>query len=148
MITAHSTPVRHIVFIPTVKWDVGMVVLNIDDDRDDLEIFCDAIKEIDPGIKCVAKQSAEEAIHYLLQTDKLPNYIFLDINMPLMGGKACLNLIKKHQKLSHIPVIMLSTTTNPREIDEVKRMGADFMNKQSIYSRYVSTLKQKIYHIM
>jgi DNA-binding response OmpR family regulator len=122
-----------------------MWVLNIDDDKDDLEIFCDAIKEIDPEINCVGKQSAEEALRYLLQTDKLPNYIFLDINMPLMGGKACLQEIKKNNKLSGIPIIILSTTTNEREIAELKGLGADFMNKQPVYSSYVTTLKQKIY---
>jgi CheY-like chemotaxis protein len=132
------------VFRATVKGFVGMVVLNIDDDKDDLEIFCDAIKEINPEIKCVAKQSAEEALQYLMQTDKLPNCIFLDINMPLMGGKACLKEIKKHQKLSTIPVVVLSTTANQREIEEIKKLGADFMSKQPVYSRYVNKLKEKI----
>ena len=121
-----------------------MVILNIDDDKDDLELFCDAIKEIDPKIKCVAKESAEEALRYLEQTDKLPNCIFLDINMPLMGGKACLKEIRKNHRLSTIPVVILSTTTNPREIDEFKKLGADFIHKQPVYSRYVKVLKEKI----
>jgi CheY-like chemotaxis protein len=122
----------------------SMWVLNIDDDRDDRELFCDALNEIDPTINCVAKSSAEEAIDFLNRTNTLPNRIFLDINMPRMGGIECLKTIRKNDRLAHIPITILSTTTNRREIEEVRKLGADFIAKEGVYSNYVTMLKSKI----
>lgn len=121
-----------------------MWILNIDDDLDDRETFCDALYEIDPSIECIAKNSAEEAIHLLNGATKLPDYIFLDINMPKMGGLEALKTIKGNQRLAHIPVIILSTTKNQREILEAKKLGADFLSKEPVYRRFVTSIKRKI----
>jgi CheY-like chemotaxis protein len=121
-----------------------MWILNIDDDLDDRETFCDALYEIDPRIECIAKNSAEEAIHLLDEAMKLPDYIFLDINMPKMGGIECLKTIKRNQRLASIPVIVLSTTQDHREIAEVKKLGADFLSKEPVYRRFVASIKRKI----
>lgn len=121
-----------------------MWILNIDDDSDDRELFCDALKDIDPTIRCVAKDNAEAAINLLSTVTNLPHYIFLDINMPIMGGIECLKLIRKNNRWANIPIIVLSTTGNHREIEEVKRLGADFLAKETMYHKYVSKLKSKI----
>jgi CheY-like chemotaxis protein len=121
-----------------------MWVLNIDDDGDDRELFCDALKEIDPTIDCIAKSSAEDAIHLLNTTNSLPRWIFLDINMPKMGGIECLKTLRKDNRLAHIPITVLSTTTSSKEIDEVKKLGADFIAKEGKYNKYVKVLKSKI----
>lgn len=121
-----------------------MWVLNIDDDNDDRELFCDALKDINPTIDCIAKDNAEDAIHLLNTANTLPKYIFIDINMPKMGGIECLKWIKKNSRLSSIPVIILSTTINPKEIAEARKLGADFLSKFSGYNKYVSALKSKI----
>jgi CheY-like chemotaxis protein len=121
-----------------------MWVLNIDDDGDDRELFCDALKEIDPTIDCVAKSSAEEAIHLLNTTNTLPKWIFLDINMPKMGGIECLKTLRKDQRLNHVPITILSTTTSYKEIEEVRKLGADFIAKEGKYSKYVTVLKSRI----
>jgi CheY-like chemotaxis protein len=118
-----------------------MWILNIDDDVDDRTVFCDAITDINPKIECIAKESAEAAISLLERTSNLPSFIFLDINMPKMGGLECLKLIKQNQRLAAIPVIVLSTTRNPREIEEIKKLGAEFLSKVGTYDKYVSLLK-------
>jgi CheY-like chemotaxis protein len=123
-------------------------VMNIDDDQDDRALFCDALLEIDPNIECITKPSAEEALTYLQAAEDLPTVIFLDINMPAMGGKACLSELKKNDKLASIPVIVLSTTVNPKEIREFKKLGADFLQKESNYERYVESIKNKVFGTM
>lgn len=118
--------------------------MNIDDDQDDRALFCDALLEIDPRIECITQPSAEEALDYLNDTPVLPSLIFLDINMPAMGGKACLSELKKNEKLAGIPVVVLSTTVNPSEIREFRKLGADFLQKESNYERYVESIKTKV----
>jgi len=119
-------------------------VLNIDDDQDDRSIFCEAVAEISAEINCVTKASGEEALEYLKSAQHLPKVIFLDINMPVMSGKACLNELKRSEKLSAIQVVVLSTTVNPKEIHEFKKLGAEFLHKEADYRKYVEAIKSKI----
>jgi DNA-binding NarL/FixJ family response regulator len=119
-------------------------VLNIDDDQDDRSIFCEAVAEISSEIDCITKSSGEEALEYLKSAQKLPAVIFLDINMPLMSGKACLAELKKNTKLSAIDVVVLSTTINPKEIIELKKLGAEFLHKESNYHKYVEAIRSKL----
>jgi CheY-like chemotaxis protein len=121
-----------------------MTILNIDDDPDDLEVFCDAVGEIDPNIKCISAQKAEEGLQILFQAKTLPDYVFLDVNMPVMDGKKCLQEIRSNPKLSNIRVIMLSTSSNAGEITEYKKLGAEFIVKEATYSRFVKSLKNII----
>jgi CheY-like chemotaxis protein len=117
-----------------------MTVLFIDDDKDDYEIFSDALKIVHRGAICVYAPNGQYALKWL--EDFVPDYIFLDINMPLMSGKECLREIKKIPKLKDIPVIVHSTTSLPREIRDFGNLGAtDFMIKPTSFSDLVSRLQ-------
>jgi CheY-like chemotaxis protein len=115
---------------------MGRVVLIVDDDSDDREFFCDALHEIDEEIQCICAGNGNEAIAFLTQqTGTVPDYIFLDMNMPRLGGKECLSFIKNNQQLSHIPVIIFSTTRQYDEAEEARQLGAAlFLTKPATYS--------------
>ena len=115
---------------------MGRVVFIVDDDTDDREFFCEALHEIEEDIQCICAGNGNEAIALLNQPQiTLPDYIFLDLNMPRLGGKQCLSIIKSTQKLCHIPVIIFSTTRQFREAEETKELGAAlFITKPSSYA--------------
>ncbi|HEY9490312.1 MAG TPA: response regulator [Chryseosolibacter sp.] len=118
-----------------------MVVLNVDDDHEDREFFCDALREIDPSVVCLIAASGMEALALLQDQDPLPDYIFLDINMPMMDGKQCLKALKSISRLQSIPVIMYSTSTDTLEIKECYKLGAeDFLIKPHSYEKLVNDL--------
>ena len=118
-----------------------MVVLNVDDDHEDREFFCDALREIDPSVTCLIATSGMEALALLQDRDTLPDYIFLDINMPVMDGKQCLKALKSISRLQSIPVIMYSTSTDTLEIKECYKLGAeDFLIKPHSYEKLVNDL--------
>jgi CheY-like chemotaxis protein len=107
-----------------------MVIFYADDDQEDCDLFIEALQQIDPDIKCIIAKDGREALAYLEHTRDLPQYIFLDINMPLVNGKKCLIQIKKNMRLKNIPVIMYSTTSDTNEISEYYKLGAhDFLIK-------------------
>lgn len=54
----------------------------------------------------------------------VPDYIFLDLNMPLMTGKECLQQIRKLPRLSDVPVIIYSTSASQRDIQDSMELGA------------------------
>lgn len=71
-------------------------LLIIDDDVEDQEIFIEALSEVNADIICDSVISGEEAIAYLESVEKkLPELIFLDMNMPKLNGKQVLHEIKK-----------------------------------------------------
>lgn len=119
-----------------------MTILNVDDDEEDIEIFCDAVREIDSSIICLIAKSADEALQILQSDIELPEYIFLDINMPKVDGNSCLREIKKDRRLNTIPVIMYSTHTRKTDIDTYRALNAGFLVKQNSFNELVSELKK------
>jgi CheY-like chemotaxis protein len=87
-------------------------------------------------------RDGEEALALLGHSPVKPDFIFLDINMPVMDGKQCLMALKQQQDLRHIPVIMYSTTSNPMEKAQCFKMGANkFLVKQDSYAKLCRELE-------
>jgi len=117
-----------------------MTVLCIDDDPDDLEILSDAIKIVDPSIICLTVFRSEDAIRLLTSDMELPDFIFLDINMPVMNGLECLRLIKSNDGLKAIEVIMLSTAFRPTDEQEFSKWGVRYFKKPNEFDVLVENL--------
>ena len=101
------------------------LIFLVDDDLDDLMLFKDAIKEIDPLIEIDTAANGVDALKKLnAGLVREPDYIFIDLNMPLMNGIQCLQEIKKISALSHIPVIIYSTSSYERDILQTINHGA------------------------
>ena len=118
-----------------------MNILYADDDADDREIFCEAIKEINPGIKVVLGKDGEETLKILSVQKELPQLIFLDINMPKMDGVECLVKLKSDDRLKGIPVIIYSTTSNENDQTKIALLGAsDFILKGNSFESVKESL--------
>src|SRR5438270_7146277 len=87
-----------------------LTLLIVDDDEDDKEMFCEVVSAISDSHTCITSSNGHEALHLLQTSQTLPNFIFLDLNMPRMSGKQCLAQLKKSERLSTIPVIIYSTS--------------------------------------
>jgi|SRR6218665_1193920 len=116
----------------------------IDDDEDDRDFFCTAMTEIDAAIECLFAKDGIDAIDQLTKDEFLvPDYIFIDMNMPLMDGKECLEKIKTIKRLDQIPVYIYSTSSSPKLVDEVLASGAtDFLIKPSNMDDLILMLRQ------
>lgn len=122
----------------------GKTCFLIDDDIDDQEIFTLVLKSVNPSITCVTASDGIEAVTKLLTESTFnPDYIFLDLNMPRMSGKECLQEIKKIDRLKGTPIVIYSTSSEQKDILETRAMGAsDYLEKQSS----VSELKNRLAH--
>lgn len=105
----------------------------IDDDIDDQEIFTLVLKSVNPTINCVTASDGIEAVTKLMTEASFnPDYIFLDLNMPRMSGKECLQEIKKIDRLKGTPIVIYSTSSEQKDILETRALGAsDYLEKQS-----------------
>ena len=117
-------------------------ILIVDDDSDDVEIFCEAIAEINPTIKCESAENGEEALKLLRKPFQvLPDFIFLDLNMPRMNGKQCLAELKKDPRLKEIPVVVYTTSKLDEDFQETARLGAMlFITKPTRLTKLVETI--------
>src|SRR5690606_31728714 len=119
-----------------------MTILHVDDDPEDVEIFCDAVKQIDPTITCLVAQSAEEALELLHGHNELPEYVFLDINMPKIDGNTCLQLIRRHDRFRDVNIIMYSTHLPEGEMHTYQSLNAGFLTKPNSYGELIAQLTQ------
>lgn len=120
-----------------------MVILVIDDDKEDFDIFRDAVSVIDPTIECLYAADGQHALHLL--STVLPDYIFLDVNMPVMDGRECLKHLKSDPRLQDIPVIMLSTSRNSDEITALEKLGIKhYLTKPPSFQELVKILKNEL----
>ncbi len=120
--------------------------LQVDDDKDDRELFREALEDVSKEINCHTAAGANEALELLasLHPGK-PDVIFLDINMPLVSGWECLTLLKKHELYRDIPVVIYSTSSHGRDIEIAKDLGAHrFITKPHDYNLLISVLAEVI----
>jgi CheY-like chemotaxis protein len=123
----------------------GIRILMAEDDEDDQYFFQQAL--LDSGIGSVLKTVTDgrQLIDLLqdLPEPQAPEIIFLDINMPGMDGKSCLREIRWEEKFAMIPVIILSTSTRLKDIDETYRDGANrYISKMLFYSDSVKWIRR------
>jgi len=118
----------------------------IDDDADDRDIFLMALGEIDKQIKFDYAVNGRDGIDKLKsKMNRLPDFIFLDLNMQVMDGRECLTELKKIARVADIPVIIYSTTLNEKVIYDTLRLGAfDHIEKPT----QINMLKQYLNRII
>lgn len=100
----------------------------VDDDEEDRELFAEVLLKISPYIQYETASNGNEALEMLRSYNEgnLPDYIFVDLNMPILNGKEFLIEVKKDLKLKHIPIIIYTTSSNNEDAQETKRLGASF----------------------
>ncbi|WP_103665006.1 response regulator [Gracilimonas amylolytica] len=98
-------------------------ILLVEDNEGDIVLTREALDEgrIKNSISVV--RDGWEAIQYLEKNEGYedaiePDLVLLDINLPKMNGHKVLQHIKTHDELKHIPVIMLTTSSD--DVDIIK----------------------------
>lgn len=99
-------------------------ILLADDDKDDREIFSEALASVDADVLYEGVEDGGEAIEALSDPPNRPNIIFLDINMPVMNGWDVLKKLKDDSTYGDIPVIVYSTSSGEKEKKIAFDLGA------------------------
>ncbi len=101
-----------------------MYILIADDDEDDKDLIREAIPDIENTL--IEDVDNGMALYQkLIEIENLPHFIFLDLNMPKMGGKECLVKIRANVKLKELPIIIYSTSCAEKDIEETYKLGAN-----------------------
>lgn len=100
-----------------------MNILLVEDNEGDIELTERAFKRGKLASTLSVTHDGVEAIEYLSRQGKFgdaakPDLVLLDLNMPRMGGRKFLEIVKQDEKLKSIPVIVLTSSSAPKDIQE------------------------------
>lgn len=112
--------------------DATPVILLADDDPDDRQMAGEALEaaHVRNDLRCVG--DGEELLSYLRREGDYagdtaapaPSIIVLDLNMPLKDGREVLADLKADPRLQKIPVVVLTTSSAPEDVESSYRLGA------------------------
>jgi CheY-like chemotaxis protein len=118
-------------------------ILLVEDDTVDAMTFKRTLKDLEIRNPVVHLLNGEEALEYLrTEGNEEPCFIFLDLNMPRMNGIEFLEIAKADETLRRIPVIVLTTSDNEKDIIESFNLGvAGYMVKSADYKEFVEAIR-------
>ena len=96
-----------------------LTILLIEDDQIEVMKFNRTISKLDLNHKVIEAKNGEEALEVLSMKDRRPDIILLDLNMPKMNGIEFLKILKNDPELKYIPTIILSTSSNHKDLLEL-----------------------------
>jgi CheY-like chemotaxis protein len=126
----------------TLMTDVGPLVLMADDDDDDCALAKDAFEQsgVSGTIECV--EDGIILMEHLSGSGTLPALILLDLNMPRKDGRQVLREIKLIPDLKSVPIVVLTTSQEEKDIAFSRQMGAkSFITKPARFSEWVEMMK-------
>lgn len=126
---------------------MSISIMIVDDDVDDIDIFIEAVYEIDPAIHCLEARNAIAALDLITTVEQKPDFIFVDMNMPKVSGKQFVAEIRKNKMFDNIKLIIYSTS----KPDNNSLHGADhFISKPTTQEALCGEISKVIssqYHI-
>src|SRR5690349_20065011 len=115
-------------------------VILAEDDTDDVLVFELAAKESQIPMDIRHADDGEKL--FTLLEEEVPDVLFLDIHMPCRDGVACIVEIRKKQEYDNLPVIMYTSHTTDKYINDCFRNGANlYMVKTKTIKELAENLK-------
>ena len=117
-------------------------ILIAEDDEDDLLLLNRAFREMNFNNPVDTVSNGEQLLHHLRTHTPLPAFVLLDLNMPVKDGRETLIELRADETLRHLPVIIMSTSSAPHEINTLYRLGANsFITKPPTFHDLVNILQ-------
>jgi CheY-like chemotaxis protein len=125
-------------------------LLLVEDDPQDAELTLMALAEQALAVKIVVVRDGAEALDYLLRrghfksrVDGNPIVILLDLKMPKVNGLEVLKIVKADPLLKMIPVVVLSSSREPRDLVECYLYGVNaYVVKPVDFTEFVQVIRQ------
>ncbi|HEY5315931.1 MAG TPA: response regulator [Pirellulales bacterium] len=127
----------------------SLVIVLAEDDPGHAQLVKRNLQRAGLANAIVHVSDGQEALDYIhrqgsyQQRNVNPMLLLLDINMPRVDGVEVLRQVKQHELLAKIPIIMLTTTDDPREIDRCYELGCNvYITKPVEYEALVEAIRR------
>lgn len=101
-----------------------------------------AIENLGMNHEVLEAENGEIALDSIKQEEINPDIILLDLNMPKMNGLEFLAKVRNDESMRHLPIIILSTSNNNRDLKEAYKLGVSgYILKPLKYEDYVKKIE-------
>ena len=124
-------------------------VLLVEDNEDDVELTCRAFNKHGVAHEVVVAKDGVEALDFLFargayagrQVHDTPQLVLLDVNLPMVNGLEVVKHIKGNTITKPVPVVMLSSSNEPRDVRDSYAFGANsYIRKQINFDAFRQTM--------
>jgi CheY-like chemotaxis protein len=127
-----------------------LVVLLAEDDEGHASLVRRNLKRAGIANEVSHVKDGQEALDYIrcqgAYATRVPNgplLLLLDINMPRLDGVEVLRQVKADAKTAKLPVVMLTTTDDPREVQKCYQLGCSvYITKPVVYEEFIEAIKR------
>jgi len=125
-------------------------ILMVEDDSRDVELTLTALEEYNLANEVVVTRDGEEALEYLycrgeykLRSQENPAVILLDLKLPKVDGLEVLKKIKSDSKLMVIPVVVLTSSKEEKDMVASYQLGVNaYVVKPVDFHEFVNAIKE------
>lgn len=126
-------------------------ILLVEDNPDDAELTRIAFAQAGLGYQLEVVSDGAQALDYLFargayahrRSAELPAVMLLDLNLPKLDGREVLQAIRTHESTRALPVVVLTTSNEPFDIDDCYALGANrYIRKPVDFEQFVLAIKQ------
>lgn len=127
-----------------------VVILIAEDDEGHASLIRKNLKRAGVSNEIQHFKDGQETLDFLMDTNNghhrqsgTAYLLLLDIRMPKVDGVEVLRQIKDDEELRKMPVIMITTTDDPREVENCHRLGcSNYITKPIDYEKFVESIRQ------
>lgn len=121
-------------------------ILLVEDNSVDIDLTIRAFKKRNLNNPIQIARNGEEALKYIEKWnagDQTPVVILLDLKMPKVDGLEVLKVLKTHEKYATIPVVVLTTSSDNKDIEKAYKLGANsYIVKPVNFDKFVEVASQ------
>ena len=130
--------------------DITGRILMVEDDPKDVELTLTALEDYNLTNEVVVARDGEEALDYLycrgnfkMRTNENPAVLLLDLKLPKVDGLEVLQTIKSDEKLKVIPVVVLTSSREERDMVASYKLGVNaYVVKPVDFHEFVNAIKE------
>ena len=118
-------------------------IILVEDNPDDERLTLRALRKANVANEILIARNGEEALTLVLNADPLPSVILLDLKLPKISGLEVLRQIRANDRTRFLPVVVLTSSSEDRDIIESYNLGANsYVCKPVEFDRFTEAVSQ------
>lgn len=140
--------------LPASQVPSAVDILIVDDSPLEVELTLRPIRELDPDRTIEVARDGEEALDFLFARGSFrhrsgmlpPRLILLELKLPRLDGFEVLRAVRTNSRTSTAPVVVLTSSDDPRELAQCYQLGANSCVQKPVRSDALRTVLQAVAH--
>lgn len=121
----------------------SLPIILVEDNPDDERLAIRALRKGQVANELMIARNGEEALQMILNADPLPCVVLLDLKLPKIDGLEVLRRIRANERTRILPVVVLTSSSEDRDIVESYSLGANsYVRKPVEFDQFTEAIKQ------